>query len=135
MAIKQISVFIENKRGALGEITDIIAREGVDLLAVSLADTAEFGIFRTIVSDTEKAKAALCANNFLTKLNTVIGIRVSNVPGGLAKAIKLLSDNGMDIEYLYDFVDVKENKATVVLRLDDIENAEKLLRENGFELM
>lgn len=135
MAINQLSIFIENKAGTLFEITDVIAKNDIDIRAISIADTEDFGILRVIVSDVEKAKDVLKANNCVVSVTKVVGIVISDEPGSMSKIIGILSDNGINIEYMYAFITVSKKNAYVVLRVKDNEKAEKILREKGVQLI
>lgn len=117
MSINQLSIFIENKQGALARITDILAGHSVDIRAMSLAETQNFGVLRLIVSDTEAAAAALAEHNTVFHLTKVLAAAVPDKPGGLASILKILSDNNIDIMYMYAFLAVSRSHATVVLRI------------------
>ena len=132
MAIKQLSVFAENKPGALVEITDVISDSNIDMRALSVADTGDFGILRIIVSDTEKAEKILTEKGFVTKVTPVLAVKISDEPGALTKAIKLLYKENINVEYLYAFIAASKKNAYVVLRVADNDFAEKILTENGF---
>ena len=135
MAIKQLSIFVENREGTLVTITDAIAKAGVDIRAMSVADTNDFGIFRLIVTDYDKAKAALEDANCFVSITEVVGVAVEDEPGALAKVIKVLADNNINIEYMYAFITVSKQYAYVVLRVADNAAAEKILTENGVKLV
>ena len=135
MLIKQLSVFIENKKGRLSEILDVLKESNIDISALSIADTSGFGILRMIVSDPETAKIKLRESGVIVKTNHVIGIVVDDKPGSLAKEIKVLSDNGVVVEYAYAFLSSSKDSALVVLRADDNELAEKILTENGIDMI
>ena len=135
MLIKQLSVFIENKKGRLSEILDVLKENNIDISALSIADTSGFGILRMIVSDPETAKIKLSESGVIVKTNHVIGIIVDDKPGSLAKEIKVLSDNGVVVEYAYAFLSSSKERALVVLRADDNELAEKILAENGIDMI
>ena len=135
MAIKQLSIFVENREGTLVTITDAIAHANVDIRAMSVADTNDFGIFRLIVTDYDKAKAALEDANCFVSITEVVGVAVDDEPGGLAKVIKILAENNINIEYMYAFITVSKKFAYVVLRVADNEAAEKILLDNGIKLV
>lgn len=135
MAIKQLSIFVENREGTLVTITDAIAKAGVDIRAMSVADTNDFGIFRLIVTDYDKAKAALEDANCFVSITEVVGVAVEDEPGALAKVIKVLADNNINIEYMYAFITVSRKYAYVVLRVADNAAAEQILTENGVKLV
>ena len=135
MAIKQLSVFVENVEGSLAKVTDALAEENIDIRAMCMADTQEFGIIRMIVDDAPSAKQKLDDKNLFLSVNEVVGIAVSDEPGGLAKAVRILADNNINIDYLYAFISVSKKNAYVVLRVDDNDAAEKLLSEHGFVIV
>lgn len=132
MIIKQISVFVENKKGRLAAITDILAENDVDISALSLADTSDFGILRLIVDKPDVAQEALTKAGVTVKITDVIAVVMDDVPGGVAQALKVVSDNDISIEYMYACVGKTTGKALMVIRTEDINRAEKILCENGF---
>jgi hypothetical protein len=129
MDIKQISVFLENKKGRLAEVTGILAREKINIRALSLADTAEFGILRLIVNDTDKAVNVLKANNFVAQKTDVLAVEVEDKPGGLARIMGLFDSNGINIEYMYAFVEKKLENAVVIFKIDDQKKAIEILKK------
>ena len=135
MAIKQLSIFVENREGTLVEVTDAIAKAEVDIRAMSVADTNDFGIFRLIVTDYDKAKAALEEANCFVSITEVVGVAIEDKPGSLAKVIKLLAQNNINIEYMYAFITISRKFAYGVLRVADNEAAEKILLEHGIKLV
>ena len=135
MAIKQLSVFVENMPGTLADVTDAIADAEIDIRAMSVADTQQFGIIRMIVDDTMTAKQKLSDRNLFVKTTDVVGVAVSDEPGGLARAVRVLADNKINIDYLYAFISVSKKNAYVVLRVDENDAAEKVLAEAGFTLV
>ena len=135
MAIKQLSVFVENEKGKLSEITGLIAKAGVDMRAMSIADTSEFGILRLIVKEPDRVKALLEESGFISTLNDVIGVEISDKPGGLAQIVALFASNGINMEYMYAFLTRIEGKAYLVVRVDDTEAVEKLLASEGIHML
>ncbi|MGB9711027.1 MAG: ACT domain-containing protein [Thermodesulfovibrio sp.] len=135
MKIKQISVFLENKRGRLYEALKALAEQDINIRALSIADTSEFGILRMIVTDPEKAKDILEKNEFTVKLTNVIAIAVKDQPGGLAEALKHLYDSNINIEYIYAFVEKSGQKAVVVLRTENLDKTISILQEKGITLL
>ncbi len=135
MAIKQLSIFVENREGTLVTVTDAIAKAGVDIRAMSVADTNDFGIFRLIVTDIDKAKKALDDANAFVSITEVVGVALEDKPGALAKVVKILADNNINIEYMYAFITVSKQFAYVVLRVEDNVTTEKILSENGIRLV
>lgn len=135
MAIKQLSVFVENKEGKLREITDILAKAGIDIRALSIADTSEFGILRLIVRDPQKAKALLEKNGFVATINDVVGVEINDRPGGLAEIIRLFAERDINMEYMYAFLTRTENKAYLVVRVDDASEVENLLESEKIRIL
>ena len=134
MAIKQLSVFVGNKAGSLAEAAEILAREGIDLRAMSIADTSDYGIVRIIVDDSERACEIFKNNGIISTVTEICAFAVPDVPGGLARALRALSDNGINIEYLYSLVTSKAGQAFAVVRVADNDAAEKVLRDNGIQV-
>lgn len=135
MFIKQISIFVENKSGRLAEITAAIAKAGIDIRALSIADTTNFGILRLIVDKPDEAEAALKAAGLTVSLTNVIAIGIPDQPGGFAAAMKALSDAGVGIEYMYAFISRDEGRACVILRVENNDDAIRALRDGGIELL
>lgn len=135
MAIKQLSIFVENREGTLVTVTDAIAKAGVDIRAMSVADTNDFGIFRLIVTDVDKAKQSLDEAGAFVSITEVVAVALEDKPGALAKVVKILADNNVNIEYMYAFITVSKQFAYVVLRVADNDETEKILTENGIQLV
>ena len=135
MAIRQISVFVENKKGSLEKAVKTLAEAGVDMRALSIADTADFGILRLIVRDPEATAKLLREMGFVAKINSVLAIAVDDRPGGLAKPLSLLSEQGVSVEYLYAFMSKCDAGATVILRTDKRDIAESVLADAGIRLL
>ncbi len=135
MRIKQISVFLENKKGRLLEATEALAKAGINIRALSIADTSEFGILRLIVPDPSKARQVLETGNFTVRENDVIAVGVADSPGGLSGILKILNDAGINVEYAYAFVQKSGEKAVVVLRIEDPDAGSKALMEKGVTLL
>ena len=134
MSIKQLSVFVENKAGKLKEITDIIASADIDIRAMSIADTKEFGILRVIVNDIDKAKKVLEDDGLVLSVTDVLGIRLEDRPGGLAAIMGTLSAIGVNIEYMYAFLTRTDN-AYLVVRVADAETTGQALEAKGIVLL
>lgn len=132
MIIKQLSVFVENRNGRMLDIARSLAENDVDISALSLADTSDFGVLRIIVDKPEIAKAALREIGIIVKISDVIAIVMDDEPGGMAKALEVISDNGISIEYMYACIGKTSGKALMVMRTEDIEKAEEILERNGF---
>ncbi len=135
MYVKQISVFIENTQGKLADFTRLLGENGIDLVSMSIADTTSFGILRGIVADYEKAVKIIEDAGYTACLTDVLAVSVPDQPGGLAGILKLLSDEGISIEYLYSFVRRKGNNALIVFRVEEIERAARILTNNGVKLL
>lgn len=136
MFIKQLSVFVENKQGALSRIASLLSENGVNLRAVSIADTQDFGILRVIVDDIDKAAGALKLNNVIVKINNVIGVELSDKPGSLASVLDLLTSGGVNVEYMYAFVTPgNRDSAYLVLRARHNDKAEAILAENNIKML
>lgn len=135
MGIRQLSVFVENKKGSLHQITDILANANIDLRSMCIADTSDYGIVRMITDDTERAYNVLTEAGQTANVRTVTAFAVPDCPGGLAKVLALLDGEGVNMEYMYALVTTEKDKAYAVMRTDDYEKAEKLLAENGVELL
>lgn len=135
MSLKQLTIFVENKKGALAEITDTLATHNVNMRALSIADTQDFGILRLIVNDNETAYAMLAEQGYLLKITEVVGVKIGDEPGKLAKALAVLDKAGINMEYLYAFMARTEKHAYVVLRVEDNAAAEEVLTEAGFHMI
>jgi hypothetical protein len=133
--VEQISVFLENKPGALAEVTRILGEAGVNIRALSLADTKDFGIMRLIVNDNEKARAVLGSRGFTVRKTEVVAVEVPDRPGGLADILKGLSDSGINVEYLYAFVQQSGSNAIIIFRFDETDKAIAALTGNGVKIL
>lgn len=135
MSLKQLTIFVENKQGALVSITETLAAHDVNIRALSIADTQEFGILRLIVNDDEKALKTLSDEGYLIKTTEVVGVKIGDQPGKLSKALDVLDKNHINMEYLYAFMSRTEKHAYVVLRVEDNEMAENALEAAGFHII
>jgi len=137
MAMKtdQISIFLENKSGRLAEVTDLLARNGINLRALSLADTADFGIFRLMVNEPDRAAALLKDSGFTVGRNEVVAVVVPDRPGGLSNILGTLQGKGINVEYMYAFVQKSEGNAVLIFRFDDADKAIAALREAGVRVL
>ena len=135
MEIKQISVFLENNAGRLGEVTRVLANAGINLRAISIADTADFGILRLIVDKCDEAQAALKAGGFTTRISNVAAVEIDDTPGSLAKVMELFQKSMVNIEYLYASLEGETGKAVVIFKLEDHEKGIHILKENGFTML
>lgn len=133
--IKQISIFATNKPGQVVKVTDALSQENIDIRAMCVADTQDFGIIRLIVNNTQKAKEAISSHKCIVQITNVVGIKIPDKPGSTKQALELLSQNGINIDYMYAFVTKSKEYAYFVMRVEDPEEAEKVLSENGIELI
>ncbi|MBP3686314.1 MAG: ACT domain-containing protein [Clostridia bacterium] len=132
MLAKQISVFVENSKGRLAQITQILAENNVNIRALSIADTTSFGILRVIVEDAERTEKVLKEAGLTVSVTDVLSLQIEDKPGGLARALNILSEHDIDVDYAYAFISKTTDKANVVLRVERDEEAIKLLKEAGF---
>ena len=135
MAIKQLSIFVENKRGRLVERTKMLADSGVNMRALSIADTRDFGILRLIVDDTQKACLVLAENNVMVKITDVVAVEMPHRTGSLNAALTVLNNAGINVEYLYAFLSSSGQGAYVVLRVADNAQAEQALKDAGYNVL
>ena len=135
MTLKQLTVFVENKQGTLVDITETLAANHVNLRALSIADTQDFGLLRLIVNDNDTAAAVLQEKGYILKITEVVGVKIGDQPGKLSKALSVLAEAGVNVEYLYAFMARTEKHAYVVLRPTDNAAAEKALVAAGFHMI
>ncbi|MBR3156198.1 MAG: acetolactate synthase [Methanobrevibacter sp.] len=135
MKIKQLSIFLQNKMGSLAKPLEVLTVADVNIRAMCMADTSEFGILRLVVDDPIKGKEALEENNFLVKITDIIGIEMNDTPGGLTSVLDVIRDNLIDLEYLYAFSHKKEDKAILLLHADDIDKLIDVLSKNNIPLV
>ena len=135
MAIKQLTVFLENKKGTVVSVTDILSKNNVNIRALSIAETESFGILRLIVNEAEVAEKVLKENGFLIKTINVVGVKIGDAPGKLAEALGVLDKANINIEYMYAFMTRKEKHAYVVLRVEENDLAEATLVNAGFKMI
>ena len=135
MNIKQLSIFVENKQGRLADITEILSKANANIRALSIADTTDFGILRLIVDTPESAALALKEAGITVSITNVIAVGIDDVPGAFARPMRILADSGIDVEYMYAFITRKSEKAYVILRVADNNEAAKVLADNGVELL
>lgn len=131
--VKQLSVFLQNKSGKIASVTRTLYENGIDIRALSIADTTDFGILRMLVSDVEKAKTALSKENCIVSINEVDVVAVPDKPGGLAEVLQKLADARIDIEYMYSLIDRGTDDAYMVFRLADEANILDVLEANGLK--
>ena len=134
MVAKQLSVFIENRQGRLGEVLDVLKTNGVNILSLSLADTTEYGLLRLIVNNPELGKAKLTEDGFSTMLTDVIVLKITHQAGSLQGLLKILSDEDINVEYMYG-LSIDGDEASVVLKTSDISKAENVFEKQGVKTL
>ena len=135
MFIRQISVLIQNRSGALAEVLQLLSNSRINIRAFSLADTSDFGILRMIVDDPDRTQSILKAHNIASSINRVLGVRMADAPGSLYAVLLLLSANGISVEYSYAFASRKEGDAYVILRTDDREKAAEIFKNHAYGML
>ena len=135
MAVKQISIFVENRKGTMLEITKTMADAGIDIRALSIADTTDYGILRLIVNDPEKAIVTVKNAGFTASVTEVIAILIEDKPGGFSRPVEILTNNDINLEYAYAFITPVVGDAYVIIRVEDNDKAEKILAENGVRML
>lgn len=135
MAIKQLTVFVQNKKGTVVSVTDILSKNNINMRALSIAETQDFGILRLIVNDEQTAEKVLAENGYLIKVIDVVGVKISDEPGKLTEALDVLEKANINVEYLYAFMARTPKHAYVVLRVEDNAVAEAALVNAGFKMI
>ena len=135
MAIRQLTVFVENKQGTIVSVTDTLAKHNINIRALSIAETQDFGILRLIVNDEQAAVKTLQEEEYLLKITEVVGVKIGDEPGKLTAALRVLNDANVNVEYMYAFMARTEKHAYVVLRVEENAEAENLLVNAGFHLI
>ncbi len=135
MEVVQISIFLENRSGELADVVDVLARHGIDVKAVTLADMADFGILRIIVEDAERTRAVLKEAGFTVDRTRVIAVEVPDRPGGLADAVRALKGRGINVEYMYSAARKNGERAIIVFRVDEVGKAVDALKEAGMTVL
>ncbi len=135
MLVSQISVFLENSKGRLFSVSDILAKNNINVRAVSVADTTDFGILRMIVNDPEKAYQVLRENNFTVRITKVVAAEISDTPGSMAALLGELSDAHIEVEYMYAFLGSISGNALVILKIDDPEKVAKISEMENIKLI
>ncbi len=133
--VKQISLFLENKKGRLAHVCRVLGDAGINIRALSLADTADFGVLRLIVDDPAKTNKVLSENGFVASITDVMAIQVPDVPGGLADALEKMDKAGLDVEYMYAFIGTASQDALVIIRVDSIEGAVEIMEGCGINVL
>jgi hypothetical protein len=134
MKVEQISVFLENKAGRLAEVTRVLGENGINIRALSLADTTDFGILRLICDQYDKAREVLKARGFTVGKTEVVAVEVPDRPGGLGLVLQILATAGINVEYMYAFVQHSGQNAVIIFRFDNLEQAITLLQKEGIHI-
>lgn len=135
MKITQISVFLENKKGRLYDAVRLLGEKGIDIKTLTIAENEDFGVLRMIVDHPEQCLDILKANHFVASMTEIVAVEVEDHPGGLAKVLKVLDENKINIEYMYAFVEKCADKAILVFRFDDLDKAIDVLTKNGIRVV
>ena len=135
MKIRQLSIFLQNRMGSLSKPLEVLSDADVNIRAMCMADTSEFGILRLVVDNPEKGKEALEENNFLVKITDIVGVEMNDAPGGLTSVLKIVKDNDIDLEYLYAFTHDKAGKAILLIHADNIDHLINILEENNVAIV
>ena len=135
MAIRQLSVFAENRHGALKEVLNLLAEKHIDIHSMVISESKDFGIIRLIVDDTDKAAQSLRSDEYIITITDVIALQIPDTPGGLTKIISTLSEKEVNLQYMYGFTTSAGEAACIVIRVDDNEHTEVLLKEIGVTLI
>ena len=135
MALKQLTIFVENKQGTVVAVTDTLANHSINIRALSIAETEGFGILRLIVDNETAAEKVLAEEGYLINITDVVGVKIGDAPGKLSAALKVLNEAGINVEYLYAFMARTERHAYVVLRVENNADAESALEAAGFHLI
>ena len=132
MTVEQISVFVENRSGQLGDVTRVLEAAGINIRALSLSDTTDFGVLRLMADDTQKA---LAAAGFTVGSTPVVAVDVEDTPGGLGRVLRVLSEHGINVEYLYAYTQRESTRATIIFRFDRTEEAVNVLQQRGIRVL
>ena len=135
MSIRQLSIFIENKPGRVAQVTEVIAKAKVDIRALSIADTSNFGILRLIVNKPDEAVDALKKANITVSITSVIAIGIDDSPGEFSNVARILADKGIEIEYMYAFIGRDKNRAFVILKVEQEDKASEVLKRNNVSIL
>jgi hypothetical protein len=135
MKITQISVFLENRKGRLAEVTSMLGKGGVNIRALTIAETDEFGVLRMVVDSPDKALELLRSNRFVATVTDIVAVEVEDKPGGLAAILTAITENELNIEYMYGFVEKKTDQALMVFRFDQPDKALQVLKQKGMRVV
>ncbi len=131
MIVEQISVFVENKKGRLNEIAEVLAKNNVDISALSLADTEEYGVVRMIVNNPYLAKEVLKENGVIAKVTSVLAVAIDDAPGGFYRALSTLAEKDISVKYMYASMSHEKGKAIMILSVDDLDKAEEIIKSSS----
>lgn len=134
MAVKQLSIFLENEKGKLASLTQIFAENNIDLNAATIAETGEYGIFRCIVQNPEEAVAALAGKGFMASITEVLTVAIENKPGAMNKVLQILADAGISVKYIYSTIQSAKGEAAITMKTSDQKRAENILKSAGVRL-
>ena len=135
MTVEQISVFVENRSGQLGDVTRVLEEANINIRALSLSDTTDFGVLRLMADDTEKARNVLSRAGFTVGSTPVVAVDVADRPGGLGRVLAVLSEHGINVEYLYAYTQRESTRATIIFRFDRTEEAVTVLQQRGIRVL
>ncbi|MDP8215551.1 MAG: ACT domain-containing protein [Candidatus Euphemobacter frigidus] len=135
MKVQQLSIFLENRAGRLAEVTELLGKAEINIRALSLADTSDFGILRVVVNKPEKAVRILEENGFTVAGTEVLVVEIDDKPGGLARVLKILNARDINVEYMYAFMEKLTDRALLIFRIEDMEGAIELLRDKGIKIL
>jgi len=135
MKTKQISIFIENRSGRLAKITTVLGNANVNIRAMSLADTSDFGILRLIVNNTERAKATLVDQGFTVRISDVIAVAIPDTPGALGNLLSVMKHAGLNVEYMYAFIQKNTEQAIIIFYFDNADKAIETLLDNDISVI
>ena len=135
MKLTQISIFLENKKGRLYEVCNLLGQNKINIRALTIAETEDFGVLRIVVDKPDFALQVLKANGFVSRFTDIVGVEVEDTPGGLANILKVLSQNDINVEYMYGFLEKSGNKALLVFRFDDPDSAIDVLTKNNITVL
>ncbi len=135
MKITQISVFLENKKGRLYEVCDLLGKNKIDIKALTIAESPEFGILRIVVNKPQEALKLLKDNRLVANITEIVAVEVSDKPGGLAQVLRVINDNDLNVEYMYGFVEKRSENALLVFRFDDTDRAIAVLGKSGVKIV
>lgn len=135
MIIKQLSIFLENRGGRISEVSSLLGAENINIRALSLADSSDFGVMRLIVDDLDKAIHCLKKNNISTGITSVVAVEVPNRPGGLAEVMRKIDQAGLDVKYMYSIPEKKHDNAIMIMRFDDAESTAEKLKQEGLSIL